>query len=245
MQWVGRIWAKLNDPDVRQMWWHPPQPPGPLSQSTPPVESYFLKCLFLWAPRKMWKCYLRCPVRTCGGELVSKAMYNKLRKVIDIKNQYYLASENYQCNLCKKCIIANDSRVVEQLPLDLRSRFPAVLTHKFACDKSVVALMRSRTMGNSPTALCHTISEEHSTEWMTRSVSYLSDCKRRNDGKKALGLAISQPNEMPPFRLLPTPRWFLAVYIRDVHSRLEMLKASATSIYGLILKIDSTKKVLI
>lgn len=207
------------------------------------MESYFLKRLFLWAPRKMWKSLLRCPVSTCRGELVSKAMYNKLRKVIDLKNQYYLASEYYQCNICKKTIIANDSRVVQQLPLDLRSRFPAVLTHKFACDKAVVAIMRSRTVGNSPTALCHTISEGHSTEWMNRSISYLSDCKRRNDGRKALGLPISETKQMPPFRLLPTPRWFLAVYIRDVLSRLAMLKASATSIFGNVIKIDSTKKV--
>ncbi len=38
-------------------------------------------------------------------------------------------------------------------------------------------------------------------------------------------------------------RWFLAVYVRDVWSRLPTLLAAATSIYGSILKIDSTKKI--
>lgn len=38
-------------------------------------------------------------------------------------------------------------------------------------------------------------------------------------------------------------RWFLAVYVRDVWSRLPELLAAATSVWGSILKIDSTKKV--
>ena len=31
------------------------------------------------------------------------------------------------------------------------ARFPVLLTHKYACDQSVVDLLRSRTLGNSPT----------------------------------------------------------------------------------------------
>ena len=38
-------------------------------------------------------------------------------------------------------------------------------------------------------------------------------------------------------------RWLLQVYTRDVWSRLPQLHATATSVYGKILKIDSTKKV--
>ena len=38
-------------------------------------------------------------------------------------------------------------------------------------------------------------------------------------------------------------RWFLAAYIREVWCRLPGLLAAATSVYGSILKIDSTKKV--
>lgn len=38
-------------------------------------------------------------------------------------------------------------------------------------------------------------------------------------------------------------RWFLAVYVREVWSRLPALLAASTSVYGSILKIDSTKKV--
>ena len=38
-------------------------------------------------------------------------------------------------------------------------------------------------------------------------------------------------------------RWFLAVYASDVWTRLPQLLAAATSVYGLILKIYSTKRV--
>ncbi|EFX65479.1 hypothetical protein DAPPUDRAFT_333147 [Daphnia pulex] len=52
--------------------------------------------------------------------------------------------------------------------------------------------------------------------------------------------------EAPPvFKTPQTQKWFLAAYVRDVWSRLETLKGSATSIYGSILKIDSTKKITI
>ena len=37
---------------------------------------------------------------------------------------------------------------------------------------------------------------------------------------------------------------FMSAYVRDVWSRLSALQASDTSVYGSILKIDSTKKVV-
>ena len=46
---------------------------------------------------------------------------------------------------------------------------------------------------------------------------------------------------MPP---VPTPVWLLTVYSYDVLSRLDEVKARVTSIFGSILKMDSTKKVM-
>lgn len=42
---------------------------------------------------------------------------------------------------------------------------------------------------------------------------------------------------------VPTSRWLLTVYSRDILSRLDHIKASITSTFGSILKMDSTKKV--
>lgn len=46
------------------------------------------------------------------------------------------------------------------------------------------------------------------------------------------------------FQLLPCARWFLAAYTRDVYRRLPSVKATITSTFSEVLKIDSTKKIL-
>ncbi|KAL1277025.1 hypothetical protein QQF64_023698 [Cirrhinus molitorella] len=42
---------------------------------------------------------------------------------------------------------------------------------------------------------------------------------------------------------IPTSRWLLSVYGRDILSRIDHIKASITSIFGNILKMDSTKQI--
>ena len=56
--------------------------------------------------------------------------------------------------------------------------------------------------------------------------------------------AVPEYEEAAPFPQFPGPKWFLAVYIRDVWSRLPELRA-VTSVFGSILKVDSTKKVCV
>lgn len=225
------------------MWWYPPPPPGPDSRATTAEGSYFRKRLFLWMPRKMWAFRFDCPKCTPKVELTSKGLYNRVRNVVDIKDQYYLATEYLECNHCKGTFISYDSRLQEQLPEHIRVRFQIVLTRKFACDISVVAMMRSRTLGNSPTALCNNVRELHTDEWMRLSLCYLTDCQRHKKKLDSLKLSPCSYNPSPPFKSPPTPKWFLAIYIRDVWARLPWLKASATSVYGTVLKIDSTKKI--
>lgn len=195
----------------------------------------------------MWKFDFKCPNAACSSykkkSLTSKGLYNRVRTVIDLTDRYYMACEYLECGDCKKTFISNNSLLMEQIPNHLFIRFPAVVTRKYACDKSVVSLMRSRTLGNSPTALCNSIRERHTEEWMSRSVAYLSDCERDKKGRQNLKLAAIDYAKPPEFNQIPTAKWFLAVYTRDVWSRLPLLKACATSVYGNILKIDSTKKI--
>ncbi len=49
--------------------------------------------------------------------------------------------------------------------------------------------------------------------------------------------------EPPLLPALPKPKWLLAVYARDVLGRLHEVKAKITSVFGCVLKMDSTKKV--
>lgn len=143
------------------------------------------------------------------------------------------------------------------------AHFPVIMTKKYACDKAVVSLLRSRTLGNSPTALRNTLLELHSEEWVKKQLAFLEDCQRHKRGLAALGAVPVQYKEALPFSAFPTPRlanlflnntygyqntyklfrWFLAVYVREVWSRLPELLAASTSVFGDVLKIDSTKKV--
>ena len=51
------------------------------------------------------------------------------------------------------------------------------------------------------------------------------------------------PAAVVPYQPPPSPAWFLTMYVRDVWRRLPVIKAAATSTFGAILKIDSTKQV--
>ena len=56
------------------------------------------------------------------------------------------------------------TRMLSQLTDSIQTRFPAILTRKYACDLAVISLLRSRMLGNSPTALRNSLLEVHSAE---------------------------------------------------------------------------------
>ena len=64
----------------------------------------------------------------------------------------------------------------------VKARFPALLIHKYACDQSVIDLLRSRTLGNIPTALRNTLHELHSEEWLRGQLDFLTACHRHKKG---------------------------------------------------------------
>ena len=69
----------------------------------------------------------------------------------------------------------------------------------------------------------------------------MSDCDRHKRGRQLLNLNPVEYDGAPPLRSLPTYKWFLACYVKDLWDRLPLLKASMTSIYAEFFKIDSTK----
>ena len=69
------------------------------------------------------------------------------------------------------------ARMLSQLTDSIRGQFLVILIRKYACDVSVMTLLRSQTLGNSSTALRNEVLEVHSTEWLKKHLSYLSDCK--------------------------------------------------------------------
>lgn len=145
--WIGRslFVAKGKLSPNLKLWWHPP--PCKIPAVKPVSEEYHQKRLLLWMPRRMWNVNFICPTCDTSQSLRSKGIYKHIRIVIDFKDFYYLAGEYMDCRGCNCAFISWDRRILDQLTDGVRARFPAVLTSKYACDRSVIALMRSRTLG--------------------------------------------------------------------------------------------------
>ena len=144
---------------------------------------------------------LKCPRCTDPQRsLMSKGLYTRVRMVLDIKDFYYLAAEYHSCKGCNGTYIAWDWRLLQQLPVDVVSRFPVVLTYKYACDVSVVSMLRARSLGNSSTALQKKIKELHSKDWMRKTISYLANCKRHKVTHAQFNMPpVHYPQEKPKY----------------------------------------------
>ncbi|XP_051779771.1 uncharacterized protein LOC127526839 [Erpetoichthys calabaricus] len=100
--------------------------------------------------------------------------------------------------------------------------------------------MRDRTLGNGANRLRRYLLEEHTRSWILQSKSYLfAFAKFITSGAEPFATPPLPPRMTP----VPSAKWLLSVYAREVALRLEETKARITSIFGSILKMDSTKKV--
>ena len=163
-EWIGRtLFVKKGKlTSTLKLWWHPPEVDY---QSSPPEpDTYHRKRLLLWAPRIMWDVDFYCPHCGINESLGPKGLYNHVRLVMDLRDYYYVAGEYMECRVCSGTFISWDRRILDQLASGVCARFPVLMTRKYACDQSVIALLHSRTLGNSPTALHNTLHEIHSEE---------------------------------------------------------------------------------
>ncbi|XP_059207061.1 uncharacterized protein LOC131986226 [Centropristis striata] len=181
----------------------------------------------------MWAYRLVCP--SCGRRLTGAGLYKTVRRGLDMAGWYFMGTEYLECYTCHRKYVACAQDIMEQLDLAHQEEFPAILTYQLACHKAVIGLLRERTQGNSPSRLRASLVEQHTREWMVRSMGYLSVLKK---------LCVP-PRPQVSLRLTEgsTVHWLLAVYARDCLSHLEETKARVTSIFGSFLKMDSTKKI--
>ncbi|XP_061753808.1 uncharacterized protein LOC133551273 isoform X2 [Nerophis ophidion] len=240
--WVGRALffrgpkGKAVLKSGLKLWWQPPKKLPYYTQ--PPASSavFFHSRFFLWCPYKLWGCKLECP--KCKHKLTGCGLYKTLRKVLDLSDWYYMATEYLECHACHRKYAAWASNIIGQLSTAKQAEFPAILTYRLSCDKKVIRQMQARTLGNSATRLRSYLVEEHSREWQTRALGYLEVMARFRSVS-----SFPQPRAcIPPMRPLPSVSWLLSVYVREVLPRMEHTKARITSTFGSILKMDSTKK---
>ncbi|XP_028451543.1 uncharacterized protein LOC114566902 [Perca flavescens] len=188
----------------------------------------------------MWTYRLRCPVAACGGKLAGAGLYKTVRRVLDRSGWYFMGTEYLECSSCHKRVPGWSQDILEQLDIAHREEFPAVLTYKLSCDRAVIGLMKERTLGNSASRLRASLVEQHTKEWMARSMLYLSVLRKLLAPGATLPLAGVS---LPPMHPVPTALWLINVYVREALSRLDETRARVTSIFGDLLKMDSTKKI--
>ncbi|XP_056328978.1 uncharacterized protein LOC130241304 isoform X1 [Danio aesculapii] len=226
-----------------RLWWHPPGPRPLYSQPPSSPDAFYHARLFLWVPYRLWAYRLLCSQPNCrrlGFPMTACGMYKTVRKVLDVSGWYYMATEYLECRSCKKKLAAWSQDILSQLDPVHREMFPAVLTYRLSCDKEVVRWMRGRSLGNSATSAYRSLCVRHREKWIAQTTHYLSVVGKFPDcTTDPSSLAARLPQMVP----VPCPAWLLSVYAKDVLTRLPELKARVTSIYGTILKMDSTKKV--
>ena len=250
--WVGRAMFKvgkdgkphLDMEKATKMVWHPPQPS--VSSNNPPVwNNYFATKLLLWMPRKLWGVKYQCP--RCSAVMISAGIYRTVRRVLDVDGYYTVVTEYLECKTCLNYkLSAWNDELLSQLSVGQRAQFPVILTYKYACDVKVISMMRQRTLGNSATLLYKTLREIHGDNYSRRLALYLEDCNRyvmaTTSGLFKQGSFKPHPSPVSP--PMPQVKWILSVYRKDVLSRLDEVKASITSVFGQVLKIDSTKQIV-
>ena len=111
---------------------------------------------------------------------------------------------------------------------------------RFACDVRVIRLLRERGLGNSPTRVLKQLKENHTEEWLNRVARYTTECLHFLQRPGLFSLSFPEP---PEPAVVPSCKWLLSVYSKDILTRLDDIKARITSTYGTIIKMDSTKKV--
>ena len=74
-------------------------------------------------------------------------------------------------------IVAQHSRVVDQLAMTKMVQFPAIITKKYTCDVTVIVALRGWTLDTSSTALLDRILEQHTEEWMKKQLVYYGECQ--------------------------------------------------------------------
>nr|XP_055051854.1 uncharacterized protein LOC129437619 isoform X2 [Misgurnus anguillicaudatus] len=237
-KWISAaLWKQHRLRTDLKLWYDPPEP-ALIYHQGPAPERFFTHRLLLWMPYHLWKVRLSCPV--CGRQLTGYGAHKRARQVLDVDRFYLMITETLWCSGCKAAFISTSKAILDQLDLAHRLEFRLILTRKYACDMRVIRFLRERALGNSPSRLVRQLRENHSEEWLKRLCRYLGACSDFTSQPSLLPVRFQEP---PEPETIPSHRWMLAVYGRDILCRIDHIKASITSTYGCILKMDSTKKI--
>ncbi|XP_043228355.1 uncharacterized protein LOC122384727 [Amphibalanus amphitrite] len=236
----GRRHAELRD-GLTELWCRPPEPPAVASEPPADADRYYGVPLFLWLPRRLWGASLFCP--QCGALLNGFGLHSRLRKALDLSLGYWIATECLTCPQCRpqKVYAAWDHRLVRQLDLGRQQQFPAVLKNDLACDKAIISLFRSTGPWRNPAEIQRNICDGVGQAYLTRTLCYLSHCDEHSaaPGETQRRRPVALP---PPHPVVPSAKRLMRVYLRETHARQQRYLATITSVFGDVLKMDSSRK---
>ncbi|KAI4795382.1 hypothetical protein KUCAC02_031462 [Chaenocephalus aceratus] len=191
--------------------WHLPPGPWPKYSKRPYPDAFFQRPFFLWVPYKRWKYHLKCP--NCAHKMTGGGLYKTVRRVLDLDGWYYMGTEYLECSSCTKKVCEHQEAAgpgpPDALPCCADLQMKGL--HSF-------------------------LVEQHTAEWMRRSIPYLHTCRR----VEVAGVQMPPPQLPPQMVPVPSCGWLLSTYVLESFTRIEELKATST--FGSILKMDSTKK---
>ncbi|XP_037829912.1 uncharacterized protein LOC119616758 [Kryptolebias marmoratus] len=145
------------------------------------------------------------------------------------------------CQACGNHLTGADIHKGARKVLDVDRYYLLVTeTLRYACDIWVIRIIRDRTQGNSSARLLKQLKENHGEEWLNRLGHYLEECANFVNQPSLSPVVCQEP---PEPAVVPTDRWLSSVYGRDILSCIDHIKASITSTFGTILKLDCTKKI--
>ncbi|KAF0292636.1 hypothetical protein FJT64_009381 [Amphibalanus amphitrite] len=236
----GRRHAELRD-GLTELWCRPPELPAVASEPPADADRYYGVPLFLWLPRRLWGASLFCP--QCGALLNGFGLHSRLRKALDLSLGYWIATECLTCPQCRpqKVYAAWDHRLVRQLDLGRQQQFPAVLKNDLACDKAIISLFRSTGPWRNPAEIQRNICDGVGQAYLTRTLCYLSHCDEHSaaSGETQRRRPVALP---PPHPVVPSAKRLMRVYLRETHARQQRYLATITSVFGDVLKMDSSRK---
>ena len=70
---------------------------------------------------------------------------------------------------------------------------------RLSCDRAVIAMLKERTLGNGVSRLRASLVEQHSRDWMQRSIAYLSVLRKL----RGPGAAQKDDVSLPTFARCP------------------------------------------
>ncbi|XP_076461488.1 uncharacterized protein LOC143293979 [Babylonia areolata] len=97
------------------------------------------------------------------------------------------------------------------------------------------------SLGNSPMQLLQSLEKQHTERHLEQVALYLQHYSGFSSAAKTGMITTAPASNLLPMDKLTSYQWLLAVYIQDTCERLEDSQAAITSVYGAILKTDSTK----